>query len=87
MNLHSLITDSNLCVKLGQIRYDMNPNIVKIVNAVSGCRNNTSSLPPVLHTGHQQSEHVEGEENTQTEQHAHHIYLRCGEQRQMCLSL
>lgn len=36
-------------------------------------------LPFVLHTGHQQSEQVEGEEDPQAEQHSHHVHLRCGE--------
>lgn len=36
-------------------------------------------LPLVFHTGHQQGQQVEGEEDAQAEQHAHHIGVSCGE--------
>lgn len=36
-------------------------------------------LPFVLHTGHQKSEQIEGQEDPQAEQHSHHIHLSCGE--------
>lgn len=39
-------------------------------------------LPLVFHTCHQESEKVEGEEDTEAEQHAYHIGLRCRVRKQ-----
>lgn len=36
-------------------------------------------VPLVLHTGHEQYEQIEGEEDAQNEQHTPHIHLRCVE--------
>ncbi len=56
-----------------------------VANCCFGCREKYKIVPLVLQTGHQQGEQVEGEEDTQTEQHAHHIHLRCGVWRQIDL--
>lgn len=46
------------------------------------CPGHSKILPLVLNTGHQQCEQVEREEDTQTEQHAPHIHLRCGQRKE-----